>query len=59
MIKGHISQIKTSKATGDIVLAVEVPREYLKDTVELHLETVYLLSELEYADLQGYKKKEE
>lgn len=57
MVKGVVSQIKTLKSTGDITLAIDVPKEFLLRCVPLHFETVYLLTEEELAATQGYKKK--
>ncbi len=57
MVKGVCTQIKTLKTTGDVVLSIDVPRELLKDCIALQFESVYLLTEAEYANLQ--KEKEE
>jgi hypothetical protein len=51
MIPGFLSQVRTSKATGDVTLAVEVTKDKLNECAVLNMSPIVIMSEVEFMQL--------
>ena len=49
MVSGYVANVKTRTSTGDVVMSVEVLKEFMADAFPLNLQSIVILTEKEYA----------